>query len=275
MGWEQRGRWRYYYRARKENGRTVKEYFGSGEAAEIAARLDARRAVEREDARFARIESQAQLDMLEAEFERLDRTVHFVVSAAMQAAGFRWRRGEWRRMRMDTSIVPATSPEDLLADPKRLRDLQLLAATGDREALAALIPVFDKLELVETMGNVPRRVIGMVVSNMVGDNLLSEEAMLRRMEQLRQELAGPNPSGLEKLLVDRVVATWLHLHKLEGDCAVTTPAAGADSAGDYQRAVTLAQRRYLTAIRELVALRRNAPELLWPRGEAPELVIEG
>ena len=99
--------------------------------------------------------------------------------------------------------------------------------------------------------------------------------MQRRAEQLRRELAGPNPSGVENLLVDRVVATWLHLHKLEGDRALTASSPGGDSAGDYQRAVTLAQRRYLTAIRELVALRRNAPAVLWPRGEAPESVTEG
>jgi hypothetical protein len=42
MGWVQRRGRRYYYRSRWVNGRDVKEYVGTGEAAELAAKLDAK-----------------------------------------------------------------------------------------------------------------------------------------------------------------------------------------------------------------------------------------
>ena len=40
MGWEQRGNNPYYYRARRINGRVVKEYVGTGASAEAAAAED-------------------------------------------------------------------------------------------------------------------------------------------------------------------------------------------------------------------------------------------
>ncbi|QDS98167.1 hypothetical protein [Adhaeretor mobilis] len=44
MAWENRGNNnRYYYRGRRVDGRTVKEYLGSGEAAERAAAEDEQR----------------------------------------------------------------------------------------------------------------------------------------------------------------------------------------------------------------------------------------
>jgi hypothetical protein len=50
MGWD---RGRYYTRSRKVNGRVVREYLGTGEAAKQAARLDAITRQEREARRAA------------------------------------------------------------------------------------------------------------------------------------------------------------------------------------------------------------------------------
>jgi hypothetical protein len=97
MGWD---RGRYYTRSRKVNGRVVREYIGTGPAAELAARMDA---LERESRRLKAQETRRQqddLDALDAKLEILCERADLVARAALLAAGFhQHKRGEWRRKR--------------------------------------------------------------------------------------------------------------------------------------------------------------------------------
>src|SRR5262245_15782375 len=54
-----------------------------------------------------------------------------------------------------------------------------------------------------------------LIDKFCGKNLLLKESVTRKLDLLREELAGPNPTPLERLLVERIVACWLHLHHLE------------------------------------------------------------
>jgi len=42
-----------------------------------------------------------------------------------------------------------------------------------------------------------------------GDNLLFREGLAARVDRLREELAGLQPSPLEVVLVERIVCCWL------------------------------------------------------------------
>jgi hypothetical protein len=89
MGWD---KGRNYTRSRKVNGRVAREYLGTGEAAEQAARQDTLARQERE-ARRAAMAALAALDAL-AELTDL------LARAALVAAGYRQHhRGEWRKRR--------------------------------------------------------------------------------------------------------------------------------------------------------------------------------
>ena len=93
MGWD---RGRYYTRSRKVNGRVAREYLGTGEAAERAARQDALARQER-DARRA---AMAELAALGASLDDLAELTDLVARAALAAAGYRQHhRAEWRRRR--------------------------------------------------------------------------------------------------------------------------------------------------------------------------------
>jgi hypothetical protein len=94
----------YYYRARKVNGRVVRQYVGRGEAAEIVAAADAEEREEREY-RAERLRAfRADLDRLDGLVGEADEAVAAVVQAALLAAGYQQhRRGEWRRQRVKTS----------------------------------------------------------------------------------------------------------------------------------------------------------------------------
>jgi hypothetical protein len=97
VGWD---KGRYYTRSKKVNGRVVREYFGTGEIAEVAAQVDAVNRADREAEREARRAQQAELDDLDAGVKELDELADLLARAALLAAGFRQhKRGEWRRKR--------------------------------------------------------------------------------------------------------------------------------------------------------------------------------
>lgn len=96
MAWE-RG---YYYRARKENGKVIREYYGKGEAAELASQMDAINRADREADRAARRAEKAELEALDAPVKELDELADLLARAALLAVGFRQhKRGKWRRKR--------------------------------------------------------------------------------------------------------------------------------------------------------------------------------
>ena len=49
--------------------------------------------------------------------------------------------------------------------------------------------------------------------------MLVKEASTRTLTTVREELAGPVVTPLERLLIDRVVACWFHLHYVEANYA--------------------------------------------------------
>jgi hypothetical protein len=95
-----------------------------------------------------------------------------------------------------------------------------------------------------------------------GDDLALREALLRKLELMRQELAGPNPSPLERLLVGRVAACWLHLHYAEMLYAQNMGKLSAGWEELHQRRISHAHRRYLAAIKTLATVRKLAVPVL-------------
>jgi hypothetical protein len=99
MGWERRARGgRYYTRSRREGGRVVREYVGSGRVAELIASLDAAERSQRlEVAQLAEVERQ-RLQRIDAPIGALCDLVDALVNDALTAAGYhRHDRGEWRK----------------------------------------------------------------------------------------------------------------------------------------------------------------------------------
>jgi hypothetical protein len=101
MAWEARkGKGRYYTRSRKENGRTVREYLGSGDAAELIAQLDNLERQSRNAEKEAEREFCAELDALEKCTASLNAAADSAFRSAMQLAGYHQHRyGEWRKKR--------------------------------------------------------------------------------------------------------------------------------------------------------------------------------
>lgn len=73
--------------------------------------------------------------------------------------------------------------------------------------------------------------------------------------------AGPAPTALERLLVERIATCWLHLHQLELTYAAQQSMA-LPLAAYYQRTISAAQKRYLAAIWALAQVRKLALPVL-------------
>jgi hypothetical protein len=136
------------------------------------------------------------------------------------------------------------------------------AQKGDKTALPALREVLKDPAAVDLLGgNLASQALLTLIEKFSGKNLLFKESLRRKLELLRAEVAGPNPTPLECLLVERVVATWLHLHHLEMIYA-GKESMGLQLGAYYQHSISSAQKRYLAAIKTLALVRKLAVPVL-------------
>ncbi len=99
MSWDRKtaGGRKYYYRCRRENGKSIKEYCGFGEAAERAARED-------EKARSQRMLNQQRwecwwnrVEAARLPVDDLCNQTALLMKAVYLQAGYYLRRSEWRK----------------------------------------------------------------------------------------------------------------------------------------------------------------------------------
>jgi hypothetical protein len=145
---------------------------------------------------------------------------------------------------------------------EEFRDLIQRAEQGDASTLAQLQEVMKSPIAVDFFGgDLSKSLETTLVTRTAGKNLPFREAMLRKLQMLREEIGGSKACPLEKLLVDRIVCCWLLLYDAE-TCYVQAKDMTI-SQGDYhQRRIDRLHRRYLSAIKMLAVVRRLALPVL-------------
>jgi hypothetical protein len=258
MAWQVRGRCRYYTRTHKVQGRYRREYVGGGTVGELAAAADALRRANRQAALVARRAEHARLMEAGRPLIELDRLCSLLASAALAAGGYHKHGGEWRR-----AMTPNTQP-DKAANPapeKRLDDQQVkyivaAAMRGERAALPDLARVLDERpELWRMSGDLAAQAQQSWLTLAAGKDLFFQESLRRQAAQLRTDLAGPEASPLEQLLVERVVACWIQVSYSDAAYAQMRGATFAQDAA-AQKKQNAAQTRYLQAIKQLAIVRK-------------------
>lgn len=136
------------------------------------------------------------------------------------------------------------------------------AEAGDASALAEVKEMLVRPGTADMLGgNIAKVAVQALTTRYAGNSPVTREAAERKLDELRAELSGQNPTPLEKLLVDRVLATWLHLHHVEIQLArkesVTLPLGLY-----YQKVISAAQKRYISAIKGLADVRKLALPVL-------------
>lgn len=268
MGWE-RG---YYDRVHKVQGRVVREYVGRGRVAELAARTDALERRRRERERAARRAQRAELEAIKEPLNELNDLADLLARAALLAAGYhQHKRGEWRKDVDKTNQKTETAP----TKGDDLDSLVQRAEQGDTTALPALRVILKNPQAVELLGgNLARQAQLTLIKKFSGKNLLLKESLTRKLDLLRAELAETHQGPVERLLVERVVACWLHLSQLEylyGQQDSTTQDVGVY----FQRCLSAAQKRYLSALKTLALVRKLALPALAGRLAVPPATRPG
>jgi hypothetical protein len=160
---------------------------------------------------------------------------------------------------MSTTTTTAPKQDEVL---ERLQRLVQRAEGGDEAALPELRAALDVNAWVwERYGDLAQQSQAAWLQLLAGKNLLLLESTRRKAEQLRAELAGPAPSPLERLLVERVVACWLQTNFADASYAQLKGANPALHTAALQRQNS-AQQRYLQAVKALATVRkllRTAP----------------
>jgi hypothetical protein len=153
--------------------------------------------------------------------------------------------------------VKPVGPPPIPSGPE-LRKLIDKAQAGDDSTVATLRKLFENPAIVDMLGgDLARQAQQQLIRNLAGKNHLFAEAVPRKLELMRKEIGEVNQSPLEKLLVERICSTWLHLHQLEaeyaGGCGMTLTKANY-----YQQAIQRGHKCYLSAIKALAQIRKLA-----------------
>jgi hypothetical protein len=159
--------------------------------------------------------------------------------------------------------VGKTATPDQVGLTKRdeLTDLLIRAEEGDTTVLPQLEKVLNDPRTVEVAGDLARHAQRILVDKFSGKNLLFKESLPRKLELMRAELAGPNPTPLERLLAEQIVSCWLHLHHLE-TVYVSKESMTLELGSYLQRILSATQKRYLAAIKTLAVVRKLAVPVL-------------
>ncbi len=149
------------------------------------------------------------------------------------------------------------------------QELMSRAEKGDKTCLPQLREVLrdqssgsDGRWLVENYGSPPNWLRNVLVAGLSQKDLAIRESAEAKLRQLRAELEGPNPTALEKLLVERAVYCWFLVYQYELRHA-SADSLSITQADFQQRRIDGAHKRFLSALATLAKVRKLAvPTLL-------------
>ncbi len=115
----------------------------------------------------------------------------------------------------------------------------------------------DDAWIADMLGDVADHARSALQKRIAGGQTGFLEALRTKTENLRTELEGPNPTLIEKLLVGRVLATWLQVSDADWSAARATEVSMRQD-DHYQRRQDRAHKRFLSAVKMLAVVRRLA-----------------
>ncbi len=172
---------------------------------------------------------------------------------------------------MTTTFEPQGMSDDM--DQAYLQDLIDKAQQGDRSVLPELRRLLDdNPQNWETIGDLAVHAREAWLNLLAGQNLVLYETTARKQAAMQKELAGPHPTPLERLLVERVAACWLQLYYAEMLYAQSAEReAPPGRLRDLMKRQESAERRYQLSIKRLAQIRKilqGSPLAIWPGQDA-------
>ena len=162
----------------------------------------------------------------------------------------------------------AKNPESLpkpapsIDTPEGVRDVLARAEAGDAGVLALVRKLFDhdRAEggrLSRSYGTSYQHTRNELTRPAAGNNLVAQETFTRKIDAVRDELAGPTPSPLERILCERVALCWYDAHEM--DRRFSDQSNMSFKATEYRESRRdRAHKRFLAACRTLATVRKLA-----------------
>ncbi len=154
-------------------------------------------------------------------------------------------------------------PKDVSERLKELEELSKKAESGDKEARRELRRAVKSSapEVIVRASDIARTGQRVLAKTAAANDPLVEEALYARLDTMKAEIAGEDPTPLEALLAERIVSCWMLTTLFEvlmagqfihGQTHRVSPAYLLQMARLHESA----SRRYLAAIRELARVRK-------------------
>ena len=130
------------------------------------------------------------------------------------------------------------------------------AEAGDVDALRQLRATLrERPEIWRRLGDLAEHVKSLLVDLTCGKSFLAKESLLLQLEDMERELlSGESTSPLERLLAQRVVASWLDLQYQQ--ISFNEPRDRKTDTTFWEQRLQKAQRRHFAAIETLERVKR-------------------
>jgi hypothetical protein len=159
----------------------------------------------------------------------------------------------------DTKNPPAKETRDAHAELLKLAER---ARTGDETTVPQIREFLLRPGAVGAFGgDLVEQVFVSMTKAIGGKNVAFREDVRRKLELLRVELLGNDPTPVERILVERVTACWLQVQDAELRAAQAVDAS-IKQADFHQRRMDAANRRFLAAVKTLALVRKLAVPVL-------------
>lgn len=263
MPW-QRGR--YYVRARKQGGRVVFEYIGSGPGAEAIAALDIQKRLEKKAVAEALRKKREKAEKLNAKVIAFFNVVAAFSVEILSAAGYhRIKRGPWRKKRgekpMSAETTKLEKPPSTSTASQAKTALDVLLdniehASKDKKALAIVEKTLAAMPEIPAFLGLARQLEHQLFKA-AGMDQASKAIWAAELEKLKAKLAGKDPTPLEALLAERAAVCWLQVQLASWRQAILQSDSHSIATGLYrERCVDSANRRFLSACKALAEVRK-------------------
>jgi hypothetical protein len=163
-------------------------------------------------------------------------------------------------------VSDAKNPEKLLKplpdiDTKKGRlEVYERASKGDKSVEPLVRKIFDRDQqnggdLLNICGDMFAQACSEYVKRVVGNDIVYREGMLRKIAAVRDELAGPTPTSLERILCERIALCWFDANDLDRVYVRQTDLTFRD-AEYFESRRDRAHKRFLAACKTLATIRR-------------------
>jgi hypothetical protein len=156
-------------------------------------------------------------------------------------------------------------PKDVKERLEELRALSKKAEAGEKGARKELKQALRESSpsVIARASDIGRKAQHLLINTAAGGEPLAEYALSARLDMMRADVAGENPTPLEVLLTERVVSCWMVVELFDVLMSAQL-AKNTDSKcripfstlKHYLRWQEVANRRYLAAIKALAQVRR-------------------